>query len=383
MRIGLLTDGYWPGTNGVIRYVSLHKSALETLGHEVYVFTWGTERPDDEPGVIRSPGLPFIKPGYHVALRYSRQAEAILSTLDLLHANQPLLSGMLALRYGKRYGLPVVLTCHSRYDLLGPIYLPFIPPPTYRAIVRRYLRRISDGYSLVIAPTEEAARVIQDLGVRRSIEVIPYGIELDHCRRLRRRLTRMDLGLPDSTPLAIFVGRLAPEKDVHFLLQALARPELAQAYLLILGDGSERPRLEATVRELGLGQRVRFAGEVPPADVPAYIALADLFVTASRIEMMPLSILESLAVGVPVLGPDVSWLRQVIQPEVNGLPIEPEVASFARAWAALLQDEELRARLAHGAQVSSEQYDIRHSVERIVACYEQVLQEHRRKTEKR
>ncbi|HIE37582.1 MAG TPA: glycosyltransferase [Anaerolineales bacterium] len=377
MRIGLLTDGYKPGTNGVIRFISLHKRTLERLGHEVFIFTWGEEVPEDEPGVIRSPGIPFVRPGYHVAPGYSHQARALLQTMDVLHANQPLLSGALALRYGRRYGLPVVLTCHSRYDLLGVTRLPFLPLPLYREILRPTLRRISDRYDVVMAPSPEAARVMRSLGVRRPIEVVPYGVDLDGCRHPPKRLRREELGLPADVPLALFLGRLEREKDVSFLLEALARPEPARTHLLLVGDGVERERLEADVRGMGLMDRVRFVGEVPAEEVPAYIALADLFVTASRIEMLPVAVIEAMAGGLPVVGLDVPWIRPVVRSGVNGLLAEPEVASFARAWARLATDEPLRARLSEGARTASERYDLRRTTAQMIALYERLLEERR------
>ncbi len=378
MRIGLLTDGYRPGSNGVIRFITLHKRALEELGHQAFVFTLGAPDPEDEPGVVRSPGIPFVKPGYHVAPGYSRQARALLRTMDVLHPNQPLLSGGMALRYGRRYGLPILLTCHSRYDLLGTIRIPFMPLPLYRAILRPILRRISDRCDVVTTPSLEAAEVMRNLGVRRPIEVVPYGVDLERCRHPAKRLRREELGLPAEAPLALFVGRMEREKDVPFLLQALARPELAHAHLLLVGDGVERHRLEADAHRMGLGSRVRFTGNVPPEEIPTYVALADFFVTASRIEMLPVAVIEAMAGGLPVVGLDVPWIRQVVRPGENGLLARPEVESLAQTWAELAGNGSLRACLSEGAQAASQRYDLRHTTAQMVALYEQMLERRRR-----
>jgi glycosyltransferase involved in cell wall biosynthesis len=375
VRIGLLTDGYRPGTNGVIHFVSLHKRTLESLGHQAFVFTWGEKDPDDETGVVRSPGLRFIKPGYHVALGYSRQALRVLQTVDVLHANQPVLSGALALRYSRRYGIPTVLSCHSRYDLLGVTILPFLPLSLYRAVLRAYLRRSSPGYDVVTAPSTEAAQVMRDLGLDGPIEVIPSGIELDRYRRPKGELRREELGLPQDGSVAIFVGRLAPEKNVSFLLEALARPELAHAYLLIVGDGSRRPHLEALAQELGVTPRVRFVGEIAHDSLPPYVALADLFVTASKIEMLPLSVMEAMATGLPIVGVDVPWIRHLVEPGINGLLADPEVETLARTWSRAADDDVLRARLARGARASSEQYSVRRTTERMAALYQRLIED--------
>jgi glycosyltransferase involved in cell wall biosynthesis len=377
MRIGLLTDCYKPGVNGIIRFITMHKRMLEEMGHQVFVLTWGPSHPDDEPGVIRSWGPPFARPGYHLGFGYSRRAEAILQTLDVLHANQPLMSGGMATHYGRRYGIPVVLTCHSRYDLLWETALPILPLSFYRAALRPPMRRITDRCDLVIATTSEAAKVMHDIGVARPIEVIPLGVELAHYRQSRHRLTRDDVGVPEFAPLALYLGRLSPEKNVHFLLEALARPELAHMHLLLVGDGFERRELESCARELGLDGRAHFAGEVPAADIPAYAALADLFVIASQIEMLPIAVLEALAAGLPVVGLDVPWIRPTVEHGTNGLLAQPDVASFAQTWASLAENEPLRARLAAGARAASERYDVRHTTALLVAHYERLVVERR------
>ncbi len=367
MRIGLLTDAYWPGVNGITRFVSLHKHILESMGHQVFVFTGGPPTPQDEPGVVRSFGFPHPDPGYRVIPAYSRRAVALLRTMDVLHAQQPAMSGLLALRYGRRFGIPVVLTLHSRYDLLVNSRLR-VPLPVVRSLLGAYLRWLLPRCDLVTAPTPEVTKVLEDMGVQACVEVIPCGVERN--RSPQCNVTRAELGIPDSAPLATFVGRAVAEKNIRFLLKVLSSPELRDAYLLVIGDGSERPALEGTAEQLGLNRRVRFVGQVAPAEVPAYVALADFCVTASKIEMLPTAILEALEAGLPVLGMDVPWIRAIIRSGENGLLTPPDdAAAMARAWAHLAHDRELRERLAEGARRTGEQYDARQVTARLVAHY--------------
>ncbi|MFN3762726.1 MAG: glycosyltransferase, partial [Anaerolineae bacterium] len=328
MRIGLLTDAYWPGVNGITRFVSLHKRILESMGHQVFVFTGGPPTPQDEPGVVRSFGFPHPDPGYRVIPAYSRRAVALLRTMDVLHAQQPAMSGLLALRYGRRFGIPVVLTLHSRYDLLVNSRLR-VPLPVVRSLLGAYLRWLLPRCDLVTAPTPEVTRVLEDIGVRARVEIIPCGVE--RTSPPHRNVTRAELGIPDSAPLAAFVGRVVAEKNVHFLLEVLSASDLNDAYLLVIGDGPQRPTLEKVAERLGVNGRVRFTGQVAPAEVPAYIALADFCVTASKIEMLPTAILEALGAGLPVLGMDVPWIRAIIRSGENGLLTPPDdAAAMAR-----------------------------------------------------
>ncbi len=176
------------------------------------------------------------------------------------------------------------------------------------------------------------------------------------------------------------MGRLAPEKNVRLLLEALAQPNLARAHLLLVGDGPERGRLEALAGELGLDDRARFVGQVPHADVPAYAALADFFVTASKIEMLPAAVVEALASGLPVVGLDTAWIRYAVQPGVNGMLAAPKVEALAGAWAALSEQEALRARLAEGARAASERYDVHRTTALMLAHYERLVKRRSRET---
>ena len=84
MRIGMFTDVYKPHVSGITNYISLNKKHLEKLGHEVFVFTFGDEDyQDDEPNVLRSPGMPLLETGYYLSLHYSREARQVMRTLDI------------------------------------------------------------------------------------------------------------------------------------------------------------------------------------------------------------------------------------------------------------------------------------------------------------
>ena len=374
MRIGLISDCTKPGVNGIIRQMSLLKDTLQKWGHDVLIFSWGRAALDDEAEVIRSPGFPFFKPGYHVGFGHSAKARDAMRTMDVLHAHQPLLSGLMAVVYGRRYRIPVVLTCHSRYDLIGVTRLPFIPLSVYRAFLKPVLRGVTDRCDGVTAPGAEAARIMRGLGVRRPIKIIPPGVALSPNRPLKTDPTRHDLGLPPRpVPVAVYLGRLDPEKNLRFILEALTRPELRKAHLLVVGDGSERARLQDYARARQMDARVRFRGEVAFDDVHPLLALSDFFVTASRIEMLPLTVLEALAAGLPILGLDAPWLRDVIRPGVNGFLSPDRVSSFARHWASLAEDKALRERLRAGAREMRSRYDIRSTAKLYLDLYKGLI----------
>lgn len=364
MRIGMITVCYLPVINGVTRMVSLYQRHLADRGHEVTVFTLGTPLgAESSEDVVRSPGIPLGE-GYAIAPGLSRAARARLQQMDVVHCHHPLMGLDLARRYCR---CPVVFTNHTRYDLYLNAYLR-IPPRTSAALMRFLWPRIGDLADVVVAPSPSMRDVLRRFGVRGEIEVIPNGIELESVRRPSRPVSRAAMGLAPGDCLGIYVGRLTPEKRVDALLSAFARARSAAPnfHLLLLGSGKQRERLARQARRRGIARYVRFVPEVAPAEVPDYLAAADLFVTASRSEAHPLAVIEAMAAGLPVAGCRTPGLVDLIQTERNGLLVTPDEEALASAMVRLSRDRELRRRLGRTGRQKSLEFDIAHTV----ACTE-------------
>ncbi len=380
MRIGLMVDVYKPFVSGVTFFVAQHKRALEALGHKVFVFTLGhVDYEDEEPHVYRSPAIPLTQTGYQFGFVYSRLARRKVGTMDVLHAQQPFISGSLALAYGRRYGVPVLFTNHSRYAEVASHYLPLLPGGVSEALLEAYLPWFANQCQAVTAPTQAVRRLLRELGVTVRVPVIPNGVELGSFRSPAGGRTRASLGLPDGARVAIYVGRVAPEKNLPFLLRAFARVyrQLPQAWLLVVGHGPEEDALRDQAHELGIAGRTVFTGQVAYEQVPDYLALADIFVTASLLEVQPLSIIEGLAAGLPALAIASDAVSDTLTDGVNGLLTAYSCEDFAARWADLLADGALRARLAANARQSSEKYDVQRTAAQMAGLYQEIVQEYR------
>jgi glycosyltransferase involved in cell wall biosynthesis len=376
MRIGMLTDAYKPVINGVTNFIALHKRRLETAGHTVCVFTWGSAEPGDEAeGVIRSPALPISDTGYHISFRYSAAARRQLQAMDLLHVHHPFVSGRLALRYGKEWGLPVVYTNHTRYDLYAHHYLPPLSDALAEMLLHNYLPTFAAQCDLVVAPSAGLAIVLRELGVTTPVTVIPNGVELDAFRSPAKPRRRADFGWPDDACVLIYTGRLGPEKNLDLLLDAVAAAQsaLPALRLLLVGDGPEAARLRERVGQLHLAPFAHFTGRQPYEAVPGYLAAADAFITASVTEVHPLSVLEALAAGLPVVGVDAPGVHDVIEPGENGLLAQESAGSLAAHIIRLMVDADLRAHLAAGARATSDQYAIEHTTAAYLRHYEALV----------
>ena len=378
MRIGMMLDMYKPYISGVTQYVTLNKRVLEQQGHTVFVFTFGSEDyADDERHVVRSPGLPLsVKDtGLSLNLRYSRAAQRLVRSMDVIHVHHPFLSGQLALRYAHSHGVPIVFTNHTRYDLYAHHYLPtFIPEAVSQTFLQTYLPNFCQQCDLVVAPSPGLALVLRELGVAADIKVIPNGIDLSPFQEAIEARTRAELGLPEGQVLLMYLGRLGPEKNLAFLLRAFGGVAAAcsTAVLALVGDGPEMDNLRDQAEEAGLGARVVFVGQVPHEAVPGYLRAADVFVTASETEVHPFSLIEAMAAGLPALGIRSPGVGDTIVDGVNGVLSTPDLAVFTAQMARLVLDEGLRRGLAEQARATSQQYDISRTSTLVLREYERL-----------
>lgn len=174
-----------------------------------------------------------------------------------------------------------------------------------------------------------------------KVHVIPNGVD---CERFQpstrdRASARQELGIEDHIPLVGIVAALRPEKNHELFLRsaALVQRKLPAARFVIVGDGAERARCEQWAQELGIKNAVFFLGS--RSDIPRWLAALDLFVLTSHNEANPVSILEAMACGLPVVAPNVGSISESVQQGVTGYLVEAgDEVQHARRWAELLQD---------------------------------------------
>ena len=377
MRIGMMADAYKPHVSGITHYIRLNKRALEAAGHKVFVFTFGgLEYEDDELNIVRSPGIPLSDTGYYFSLRYTRHARRKLQTMDILHVHHPFLSGRLAIRYARPFGIPVVFTNHTRYDLYAHTYLPVLPEEISTTFIEAYLTSFCREVDLVIAPSAGLRDVLRNvLSVDAPLEVIPNGVDIAPFRSPGTPLPRSSLGFDGSHVVLIYVGRLGAEKNLTFLVRAFAgiHPAYPQARLLLVGDGPERENLEDQVRRSGLEGNVVFTGMVEYSGLPGYLAAGDAFVTASVTEVHPLSVIEALASGLPVMGIRSPGMEDTIEDGVNGFLSPEDMAGFTAKLARIVAEPETRRRMAEQARASAEPYAIERTSALLIQHYERLV----------
>ena len=369
MRVLFISDVYFPRVNGVSTSIRTFRADLRDVGVETVLVVpsyaaapsaaaeSGSSSGGDEPGVIRVPAgaVPRDPEDRRMKLgalrRALRQLEA--SHFDLVHIHTPFLAHYAGCRFARQRRIPVIATYHTFFEEYLHHYVPLLPRSLGGALARRFTRSQCAGLAAVVAPSEPMRALLLGYGVKERIEVIPTGLPADRYLLGEGARFRATFGIPVDRPLLLYVGRVAHEKNIEFLLHALvalrrARPD---AMLAIAGEGPARNHLKSLVMRMGIAQDVHFCGYLDREGALAdCYAAADVFVFASRTETQGLVLLEALAQGRPVVSTShlgtVSILRAGCGARVA--PEKPE--AFAQAVADILDDPARAARLSAQAR---------------------------------
>jgi glycosyltransferase involved in cell wall biosynthesis len=339
----------------------------------VYVFTFGDlDYQDDELRVIRSPGLALADTGFYLSLRYKTAHKKLLRTMDVVHVHHPFLSGRLALNYCRRPQIPIIFTNHTRYDLYAQARMPLMPKEVSQGMLQAYMPDFCDAVDLVISPSHGMEKVLRQYGVQSHVEVVPNGVDLRRFHEARP-LSRADFGFSNDDILLVYAGRLAPEKNLEFLIQSFAGVSqvFPNVHLLIVGGGQKQfeDELKPIPSQLGIDDRVHFVGMIPYDKLPSYLAMCDAFVTASVTEVHPLSVIEGMATGLPVLGIDSPGVGDSISDRETGLLATNDLASFTAKLTYLCMDTSLRKQWGNAAREASEQYSIERTTKIMLGHY--------------
>lgn len=260
---------------------------------------------------------------------------------------------------------PVVVADHAT-DRAVQVSMGGAPRASWIARHNRLLDRFT--YATVACAASQRPVLIGEGVDPGKIVHIPNGIPIDAILRAAGGgPTRRELGIPDDAPLALQVGIFRPEKNQLGALAAFARvrERFEGAHLVFVGDGETRAEVE---RAAGGEDAVHFLGL--REDVPALLALADLALLPSLSDAMPMTVLEAMALGVPVLASDVGGVSGVLGAEA-GICVPPgDTGALAAAWARLLGDGELRAALGRAGAARVHGYDASLMARRYAALFD-------------
>lgn len=387
MRIGIFTETYTPYISGLVTSEVMLKGALERLGHEVYVVTANLEtfkyEYDEKEHVLKMPGIPTGIYDSRLTGIYPIQAVKKIKSwnLDVIHSQTEFAVGTFARILGKQLDIPVVHTYHTMYE----DYVHYITHGHFDKSSKKLLEHLTLFYcdktiTELIVPTKKAYDLFKEkYSVKRNIYIIPTGIEVERFYREnidRRNVVALrkkyNLSKKDFTYL--FVGRLAEEKNVEFLLNITK--DLVKKYpnmkLLIIGDGPDKGKYEAISKKNHTEENIIFTGKVEWNLIPSYYQLADAFITASTTETQGLTVIEAMAATLPVICIDDESFKIAVIDGYNGLFFHNEKEA-KEAIIKLYENQEMRKQIAEQARMNADRYSSKYFASSVLEVYKKAI----------
>jgi glycosyltransferase involved in cell wall biosynthesis len=358
----------------VARTLGRWVDTFRSRGHEVAVIRPRRFGEKPSPLLVRALPLPFY-PQVRVGMAGLLRMRDLFRTLkpDLVHIATEGPLGLSALLAGRLMGIPIASSFHTNFDyyashygFLGVEWLVFLA-----------LRWFHNATLVTLVPSEATRQRLLKSGMKR-VEIWSRGVdaELFHPRH-RDPALRRELGASDTDLLLLYVGRLAPEKNLVALLQAFTNltrlapaPLAARLRLVLVGGGPLTQQVQAAAVP-----GVIVAGEKYGPELSRWYASADLFAFPSLSETFGNVVLEAQASGLPVVAYDCQGVSERVTPEEDGLLV-PVGGDLAPALLRLCQDDDARQRFGRAARAKAERQDWRPIFDELERRYRQLVAEH-------
>ncbi len=382
MNIGIFSDTYFPQLNGVATSIRTLSTALEERGHHVYIFTPSDPRcgNENEPNVFRLPSIPVFfvrnyRAGYICPPHVLKKIHGM--NLDIIHTQTEFPLGFLGKLISTTQGIPMVHTYHTMYEdyvhYIGGGHV--VTPDMARDFSRMFCNTAMD----VIAPTHKTEQLLKSYGVTKPISVIPTGIDTSRFQKTQYDPAeilelRHSLGLEETTPVIISIGRIAREKSIDVVIGALPEllEKLPETKMVIVGEGNEIENLGKFAESIGVGEHVIFTGGKPWTEIGKYYQLGNVFCSASVSETQGLTFAEAMAGGVPVVAKKDECIENIITDGETGLLFE-DSADLPGLLYRVLTDKALSAQLSEASIQAMERLSVKAFADSVEQLYQKIL----------
>jgi len=371
MNIAFFIEVFYPEINGVITATLDLARNLSERGHKVIlVVPYNKHIADLEwiegIRVVKVASIPtFIYPGIKWTWPWSPKLFRTLHSekIEILHFTGPWTLGFSAILYGKMYSRPIVQTFHTMLN--EDTYLQYLVKrrtlvPIVRALSWWYFGLYIRHSDVITSPSRFAKKVLQERFPQKEIHHISNGIDVSIFKNARSFEDLQKQYPFFHRKTFLFVGRIGLEKSIDVLIQGFSRamhrdPDIQ---LLLVGDGPNRREMERLVEALGVKERIRFLGKIPHQKLltSGLIHHARGFVTASVTENQPMTVIEAICCGLPLIVPKVSSMEELS--EKNALFFPPgDIDALGDRILQLAEDDTLFHELAAASHRLAERFD--------------------------
>ncbi|HEY7638727.1 MAG TPA: glycosyltransferase [Steroidobacteraceae bacterium] len=382
MRIVMISDVYFPRINGVSTSIQTFRRGLHAAGHETVLIApaYPAGASDDEAGILRVPSryLPRDPEDRAMKLKAIRALRPQLERLepDLVHIQTPFIAHYQGTALARALRVPVIETYHTYFEEYLHHYVPLMPRSVMRFAARRFTVSQCNVLDALVVPSRAMEQALLDYGVRAPMHIIPTGMEMERFAGGDGARLRAQLGIKPGQPVLVHVGRIAHEKNIEFLFRMFAQVirSTLNAVLVVAGEGPALPSCKAYVRTLGLESHVRFVGYLSrERELLDCYRAGDLFVFSSKTETQGLVLLESMALGVPVVSTAHMGTADIVNPQRGAHAAPDDEAQFASIVVRLLDDPVRRAAMSAEARAYAATWSAAAMADRLASLYAAVV----------
>ena len=365
MNILFISDVFFPRVNGVSTSINTFATELRALGHQVTLIAPSyTDEDKQEEWIVRVPSHKIYFDPEDRLMNFGK-LKALLPWIrdkhfDVIHIHTPFTAHYVGIHFGKKLDIPVVETYHTFFEDYLHHYLPFIPQFISRKLARTISRRQCNAVDGIVSPSKPMLDVLKQYGIKTPAEVVATGLDDSSFARVDGEHFRMSHDIPLAQPMLLFVGRVAHEKNIGFLLEMHVEliKKHPDALLVITGEGPAEESIKHSIEKLGISNKVRMIGYLDRGhELIACYKAADIFVFASKSETQGLVLLEAMAQGTAVVAIAELGTKSILIEGEGVLIAKDDINDFADKVSALLSDAPKRQMIGEkGRQYAQEKW---------------------------
>ncbi len=350
MRIAIFSDTFVPEVNGVARTLKRYTDYLEEQGIEYQLFVPNSQDAIPEvPHVQRFTSIPFFLYS-ECRLAFAKPNDIKQKLIDfqpdLIHIATPFNLGLLGSYYGKKLNIPIVASYHTHFDH----YLQYYHLSFLKNWIWKYMSWFHRPFKKVFVPSKSTKEKLISRNFHPNIDIWGRGVNHHFYTPKKRTDTiRAKYSIKEKNIL-LFVGRLAPEKNISMVMDTyhnLPESIKKETHLLIVGDG---PLYKSLMKEKT--EHMTLTGFLDGEALAEVYASSDLFLFPSNTETFGNVVLEAMASGLPVIGAKEGGVKNLIADKENGYLCRPnDLQDFVNKTTRLIEDESLRNQMAHHARL--------------------------------
>ncbi|MGR3763108.1 glycosyltransferase family 4 protein [Rossellomorea sp. NS-SX7] len=353
MRIALFSDTYHPQVNGVAKTLKRLTDYFEKRGIEYKVFVPETDdRKEQYPNVHSFTSFPFIfYPECRTAIANPHTIEKQLKEFSptLIHVTTPLTMGLIGVRCAKKMNIPLVASYHTHFDF----YLDYYKMTWLSPLLWKYMKWFHSTARRIFVPSTDTKEHLESKGFE-HLSIWSRGVDCEMFSPSKRSKGMRDASQLHDKLTLLYVGRLAPEKDLDTLTKIIKLMPQAvkdRVQWTIVGDGPLKKEMESDLH----GENVLFTGYLNGEDLADTYASSDLFVFPSASETFGNVVLEAFASGLPAIVADKGGVTTIVEDGINGrIAKAHHYQSFIEAIKGITENEELHQSMSRQAREKAE-----------------------------